>query len=94
MVNEFAGDFGLPVTTRAIEILDTAHILFEQHFAVTPVTEQAPGGLVLHAGANQFVGKKMIARDANGSEFVAVTGIDGVNHLQILAVSARCAGSR
>ena len=70
--NEFAIDFGLPVTARPIEILDTTHILFEQHLAVTPVTEQAPGRLVLHAGANQVVGKISIAGNANGGELVAL----------------------
>ena len=57
------------------------HILFEQHFAVTSVTEQASGGLVLHAGANQVVGEKAIAGNANGREFVAVSGIHVINHL-------------
>ena len=86
LLHQLAGDLGLPETTRPIEILDTPDILFEQRFVVAPVTEDAPGGLVLHARANQFVGKISIAGNANGGEFVAVAGIDGVNDLQILAL--------
>src|SRR5208282_4963677 len=85
LVHQFAGDFGLPEATGSIETLNIPHILFEQHFAVASVTEQASGGLVLHARANLVVGKKPIARNTNDSESVAVAGIDGVNHLQILA---------
>ena len=52
------------------------------------MTEQASRGLILHARANQIVGKISIARNTNGGEFVAVPGIDGINHLTIAVLRA------
>ena len=42
------------------------------------MTEEASGGLVLHAGANLLVGKKMIARNTDGGKLVTVAGIDDI----------------
>jgi len=49
---QLARDFGLPVAAAAIQTLYPADILFKQHFAIAPVTEQSPGSLVLHMGTN------------------------------------------
>src|SRR4029077_13006297 len=86
LFHQFAGDFGLPETTRPIESLNTPHVLFEKDFAVAPVTEQPSRGLILHARANQIVVEISIAANTDGSEFVAGPGIDDINHLKILAV--------
>src|SRR5277367_676547 len=81
MIDQFAADFRLPETAGAVQILNVLDILFEQGFAVAPVTEEASGRLVLHVGANQSVRKEMIPSDAHGCQFVAVARIYLVNDL-------------
>ena len=50
------------------------------------MTEQASGSLVLHSGTNLLIGKKVVAGNTDGGEFVAVSRINGVDHLQTLAL--------
>ena len=50
------------------------------------MTEEASGGLVLHARANLLVGKKMIAGNTNGRKLVTVARVDDIYHLDILPI--------
>ena len=63
------------------------HIFFEQRLAVAPVAEESSRCLVLHARADQRRGEELIARNPDGGEFVPVSGIYRVHHLQILPIA-------
>src|SRR5712671_5749573 len=50
------------------------------------MAKQASGRLAEHSCADQILVEEMIAGNPDGCQFAAVTGINGVNHPQTVAV--------
>ena len=86
VAEQYAGDFGLAKTAGPVESPNCCDILFQQDLAVTAMAEHPSSGLLLHSRPKQLVRKEPIAGDANGGQFVAITGIDGVDDLHNFAV--------